>query len=308
MAIRSPRLIAIVGPTGAGKSAAALSLATRVGAEIVSCDSLQVYRGLDIGSAKATRAEQAAVPHHLVDVVEPDDAFSAARWVELAREALEGIAVRGRIPLVVGGTGLYLKALLHGLFDGPSRDESLRRRLEAMGERYGRPRLHRVLRAVDPGAAQRIAPGDAVRIVRALEIYRATRRPLASHHEATVPALTGYDVAVFGISPPRELLRERVEQRTRRMLETGLVDEVRALLARGVAADVRPLQAIGYRQALAVIRGEMDLEEARRAIVTETMRYAKRQRTWFRHQAEVTWFTSPEELGAAAAAWLEAQA
>ncbi len=308
MASRPPRLIAIVGPTGAGKSAAALSLAARVGGEIVSCDSLQVYRGLDIGSAKPTPSERATVRHHLVDVVEPGEEFSAARWVALARRALEEIAGRGRVPLVVGGTGLYLRALLHGLFEGPSRDEALRRRLEAMGERYGRARVHRLLRAVDPEAAQRIAPGDLVRVVRALEVYRATRQPLASHHQATRPGLSGYDVGIFGVSPPREQLRERVERRTRGMLEAGLVEEVRGLLERGVPAEARPLQAIGYRQALAVIRGELDLEAARHAIVTETMRYAKRQRTWFRHQAQVTWFAEAAALDAAAAAWLEAEA
>lgn len=308
MASRPPRLIAIVGPTGAGKSAAGLALAQAIDGEIVSCDSLQVYRGLDIGSAKPTKQEQALVPHHLIDVAEPGDAFSAAAWVALVRKALVEIAGRGRVPIVVGGTGLYLRALLQGLFPGPSRDDALRRRLEAMAERHGRPRLHRVLRRVDPEAARDIAPSDLVRIVRALEVFRATRKPLAAHHAATVPGLTGYDVAVFGVSPPRERLRERVEGRTRAMLDEGLVEEVRGLLARGVPSDARPLQAIGYRQALAVLAGRMDLEAARHAIVTDTMQYAKRQRTWFRHQAEVTWFADAEATRAAAQAWFETRA
>jgi tRNA dimethylallyltransferase len=305
MASRPPRLIAIVGPTGAGKSDAALALARAVNGEIVACDSLQVYRGLDIGSAKPTRAEQAAVPHHLIDVVDPGEEFSAAAWVELATRALRDIEARGRVALVVGGTGLYLRALLHGLFQGPARDAALRLRLEAMATRFGRARVHRLLRSVDPAAAERIAPADLVRVVRALEVFRATRTKMAAHHAATVPGLVGYEVGLFGVSPPREALRERVERRTRAMLEAGLIDEVRELLARGVPADSRPLQAIGYRQALAVVRGDTDLETARHAIVTETMQYAKRQRTWFRHQAEVTWFADASSARTGAQAWFE---
>jgi len=236
--------------------------------------------------------------------VDASEAFSAAAWVRLAKAAIASIVERRLVPIVVGGTGLYLRALLHGLFEGPSRDEPLRRRLEGIARRHGRERLHRLLRGIDPEAAGRIAPADLVRVTRAIEVYRATRRPLSSHFGDTRPGLPGYLVGLFGLSPAREGLRERVEARAAGMLERGLVKEVRTLLDAGLSPEARPLRAIGYRQALAVIRGEMDLPAAQRAIVTETMQYAKRQRTWFRHQAEVTWFEDGASLCVAAQAWL----
>lgn len=301
----APRLIAVVGPTAAGKSAAALAIAAEHGGEIVSCDSLQVYRGLDVGSAKATPAERAAVPHHMLDVVAPDAHFSAADYARLARAAIGDIHARGRLPVVVGGTGLYLRALLEGLFEGPSRDARLRERLEALAERYGDARLHRLLARVDPAAATRIPPRDRLRVVRALEVYRATGRPMSAHHSERAESL---DVPhlVLGLDPGREALRSRIEARAAAMLAAGLVDEVRALLGRGYAAELRPLQAIGYRQAVAIVRGELDPESGRRDIVAATMRYAKRQRTWFRHQVSAAWFADPDALRAAARAWLAA--
>jgi tRNA dimethylallyltransferase len=301
------RLVAIVGPTAAGKSALALALARERGGEIVCCDSLQVYRGLDIGSAKATPEERAAVPHHLLDVVDPDQDFSAAEYSRQARAALHQIAARGRLAVVAGGTGLYLRAMLHGLFSGPSRDERLRARLERVAARRGDPALHRMLAAVDPEAAARIAPRDRVRVVRALEVFRATRRPLSEHHRAGADPLRGHDVLVVGLDPPRDALRAAVERRTAGMLAGGLVDEVRGLLDRGYAAELRPLRAIGYRQAVAVLRGEMTAADAQRAIVAETMQYAKRQMTWFRHQARAEWFQAPEPALAAARAWVDAR-
>jgi tRNA dimethylallyltransferase len=301
-----PPLVAIVGPSAAGKSALGLRLALFRSGEIVSCDSLQVYRGLDIGSAKATAEERALVPHHLIDVVEPGAAFSAAEYAQKARVACGEIAARGRLPIVVGGTGLYLRALLHGLFEGPSRDEDFRRRLEALAERRGRERVHHLLQRVDPDSARRIDPADLVRVIRAVEVFRATRKRISEHHREPPAPLTGFRVGVFGIAPEREGLRRLVEARTQRMLERGLLDEVRGLLARGVAVEARPLRAIGYRQALAVVRSEMDLDSARRGIVTETMQYAKRQMTWFRHQADVQWFADGEAAHAAIASWLEA--
>jgi tRNA dimethylallyltransferase len=305
-AVASP-LIAIVGPTAAGKSALALALARERSAEIVCCDSLQVYRGLDIGSAKATAEEQAAVPHHLLDVVEPDEGFSAAEYSRHARTALAGIAERGRLAVVVGGTGLYLRALLYGLFEGPSRDNDLRERLERIAARRGDPRLHRMLAAVDPEAAARIAPRDRVRVIRALEVFRSTRRPISEHHRAQADALRGHEVLVLGLDPPREALRAAVERRTDEMFARGLLAEVRGLLDRGHGRGLRPLRAIGYRQAVAVVTGEMADDAARRAIVAETMKYAKRQMTWFRHQTRAAWFTAPEPALAAARAWLDAR-
>ena len=298
-------LVAIVGPTASGKSALALRLARERSGEIVSCDSLQVYRGLDVGSAKATSAERAAVPHHLLDVADPGEVFSAADYARLARAALDGVRGRGRLPIVAGGTGLYLRALLAGLFEGPPRDEALRRRLEALGDRFGDERLHRLLGRVDPAAAGRIGPRDRVRVVRALEVYRATGRPISEEQRRGAEPLRGYRTLVVGLDPGRAALRVAIEARTRQMLEQGLVDEVRGLLSRGTDPLARPLQAIGYRQALSVLRGEMTLEEAERAIVTATLRFAKRQMTWFRHQAEVRWFAHAGEAREAVHAWLD---
>jgi tRNA dimethylallyltransferase len=297
-------LIALVGPTAAGKTHLGLRLAEEVGGEIVSCDSLQVYRGLDIGSAKPSVEERRRVLHHLIDVVEPDEAFSAADYARLARRSIGEIAARGRRPLVVGGAGLYLRALLDGLFEGPSRDEELRRRLEALAARYGDARLHRVLARVDPAAAARIRARDRVRVVRALEVFRATRRPISERQRlAAQPPLRGFDVLVLGLAPPRGELRARVERRTDEMLDHGLVEEARGLLER-YPEDLMPLRAIGYRQAVDVARGRCGIEAARRDIVAKTMRYAKRQLTWFRHQTQATWCGTPALAREAALAWL----
>jgi len=306
MAVASARLIAIVGPTASGKSALGLRLAEERAGEIVSCDSLQVYRGLDIGSAKPTADERARVRHHLVDVVDPDAAFSAADYARLGRAALAEIAGRGALPIVVGGTGLYLRALLDGLFEGPSRDERLRGRLEGLARRRGDARLHRLLEHVDPAAAERIPAADRLRVVRALEVFFLTGLPLTAHHRAGAEPLRGFEILVLGLSPPRQALREAVERRTREMFERGLIAEVRGLLARGYDPQLRPLRAIGYRQAVDVALGRRSEDDARRDIVTETMQYAKRQRTWFRHQAAVSWFTEPDGARGAARAWLEA--
>jgi tRNA dimethylallyltransferase len=303
----APPLIAIVGPTASGKSAVALRLARARGGEIVSCDSLQVYRGLDIGSAKPARDEQRDVRHHLIDVVDPGELFSAAEYARRARAAVADVTARGRLPIVAGGTGLYLRALLEGLFDGPARDEVRRRRLEHLAERFGDERVHRLLRRLDPEAAARIGPRDRLRIVRALEVYWATGQPISAHHRAGAEPLSGYRVLLLGIAPDREALREVVERRTREMFERGLLDEVRGLLDQGFASELRPLQAIGYREAVAAVRGEMSRDEAERAIVTATMRFAKRQMTWFRHQARVTWFTDPGQAYDAAVEWLGAE-
>jgi tRNA dimethylallyltransferase len=272
----------------------------------VSCDSLQVYRGLDIGSAKPTAEERADVPHHLLDVADPREAFSAAAYARLARVALSGIAARGRLPVVAGGTGLYLRALLQGLFEGPSRDEGVRRRLEALAERFGDARLHRALARVDPEAAARIRPRDRVRVVRALEVRRVSGRPISEQQRGGAEPLRGFRTLVVGLDPDRDELRKAVEARTRDMLARGLVEEVRGLLGRGCGAELRPLQAIGYRQAVAVARGEMSVPEAEAAIVTETMRLAKRQRTWFRHQPPaVEWFRRADDALAAVLRWLD---
>ncbi len=281
----------------------ALALALDSGAEIVSCDSLQVYRGLDIGSAKPTPDERARVPHHLIDVAEADEPFSAARYSVLARAALAGIRAQGQRVVVVGGTGLYLRALLHGLFEGPGRDEILRLRLGRFADRRGDEHLHALLARVDAQTAARLQPRDRVRVVRALEVWRATRRPLGEHFREQATGLQGYEPLVLALDPPRDELRARVVARTDAMLAGGLLDEVRALLARGLSPELRPLQAIGYRQAQDVLAGRLSLEDARHAIVQATLRYAKRQRTWFRHQVAAQWHASAGDLARAARAF-----
>lgn len=299
-----PRLIALAGPTASGKSALALRIARARPAEIVSCDSLQVYRGLDVGSAKPSLHDRAAVPHHLIDVVDPDQDFSAADYGRMGRRAIADIHARGRVPIVAGGTGLYLRALLHGLFEGPARDEPLRRRLEGLADRHGDARLHRILARVDPESAARIEVRDRVRVVRALEVYRATGRPIGEHHRSGAGPLGGFESRVLLLDPGRERLRTAVEERTDAMLAGGLVEETRRLLERYPGA--RPLDAIGYRQAAAVVRGARAVDQARRDIVVETMRYAKRQRTWFRHQETATWFADADQAFEAALRWLDA--
>jgi tRNA dimethylallyltransferase len=307
VAVAAPLLIAVVGPTASGKSALGLALAREYSGEIVSCDSLQVYRGLDVGSAKATAEERAAVPHHLLDVVDPDQDFSAADYARLARVAVADVVARGRLPLVVGGTGLYLRALLRGLFAGPARDPQLRARLAALGERFGDGRLHRLLRHVDPAAAARIEARDRVRVIRALEVFFRSGRPLSRHFEAGAEPLTGVDVRVLGLSPPREQLRAAVMARTDAMFARGLLAEVEGLLSR-YPETLRPLRAIGYREAVDVVRGRATEDSARRDIVVATMQYSKRQRTWFRHQETATWCADVEAGLRQAALWREESA
>jgi tRNA dimethylallyltransferase len=284
-------LLALVGPSASGKSALALGLAERVPLEIVSCDSLQVYRGLDIGSAKASAEEQARVRHHLLDVVEPHEDFSAARWVALARQALAEIAGRGRLPVIVGGTGLYLKALL-------------RSRLERFASRRGPRGLHDLLARIDAQAAARLHPNDLVRVVRALEVYRLTRRRLSDHLARPARGLVGFEVRVIGLAPGRPELRRRVGARTAAMFERGLVAETAGVLSRYGGQAPRPLRAIGYRQAVDCLAGRLDEATARERVNLETMQYAKRQMTWFRHQAQVEWHADGGPAAQAALGWL----
>lgn len=299
-------LAVLVGPTASGKSELALRLAETQAVEIVSCDSLQVYRGLDIGSAKPTLAERARVRHHLLDVVEPHETFSAAGYAVLAREALAAVRARGRLPVVVGGTGLYLRALLSGLFEGPARDQEFRRRLERFAARRGDARLHALLVAIDPKAAARIHTHDHLRVVRALEVFRATRRTLSQHFEARTSPLEGFRVLTLGLQPSRAELRERVAARTKAMFGAGLIEETAAVLAHYGGTAPRPLNAIGYRQALAVLRGDLNTSEAETQVIQKTMQYAKRQLTWFRHQARVEWHPNSASAFAAALAFWDA--
>lgn len=291
---RSARpVIAIVGPTAAGKTALAVRIAERLGGEIVSCDSLQVYRELDIGSAKPSAEERARAPHHLLDVAQPDEHFSAARYVTLADRAIAAIQDRGRPALVAGGTGLYLRALRFGLFEGPAADEALRARLYAE-ESLAPGSLHRRLLGVDPPSAARISPTDLVRIVRALEIFELTGTPLSRHHASHRRELR-HAMRVWVLDPPGEVLRPRIAVRVEQMLASGLVEETRRLLDR-YGPNLKALGAVGYREVRAHLNGELGSSELAAAIVSSTRKYAKRQRTWFRSEPGVKRCQGVEEI------------
>jgi tRNA dimethylallyltransferase len=281
-------LVAVAGPTGAGKSGAALAIAAAWPAEVVNCDSLQLYRYLDIGTAKLTPAERAGVPHHLVDILNPAEVFTAGDYARRARPILRSIARSGRLPIVAGGTGFYLRALLEGLFPGPPGDAVLRRRLEARESR--RPGLlHRFLRRFDPPSAARIHAHDRHKLLRATEVCLLSKRPLSEQHRQQRDALESFRVLKIILDPPRAALFERLDRRTVRMFDAGLVDEARSVLARGFPPESKPLGSLGYRQAMEYLAGRATLQEAIRSTQQETRRYAKRQWTWFRREAGAVW-------------------
>ena len=277
------RVLAIVGPTAAGKSVLALRLAARVPIEIVSCDSQQVYAGMDIGTGKPTLEERRAVPHHLLDVVVPTEAFDAARWAALARVAIEHITARGRMAVVVGGTGLYLRALLTGLFEAPPPDPDIRQRHKRDATRLGVEALHARLTQIDPVTAARVQPRDLQRISRALEIFEQTGVPI-SVLRARQTRSSDVSAAMLVLDPPLEVLRERIGRRFDAMIASGLVEEVRELRLR-FGSDARALQALGYRQIGEHLDGLLALEEAVAVAKAATSAYARRQRTWFRKEA-----------------------
>lgn len=284
-----PRLVCLVGPTASGKTALALSLAERLDVEIVSADSRQVYRGLDVGTAKPTAAERARVPHHGVDVADPGEPFDAARFRALAAEAVAAAHGRGRAVLVVGGTGLWVRALLHGLCPAPPGAPALRRVLRGWVARDGAPALHRRLALVDPVAAARIHPNDAVRVVRALEVPLASGRRLSAWQAAHGFADAPWDALVVGCLRDVGELDARIAARARRMLADGFLDEVRVLAARGLPADAPAWRSVGYREMRDCVEGRVDLEAALDATVRATRRFARRQRTWFRGEPAVCW-------------------
>jgi tRNA dimethylallyltransferase len=280
----------VVGPTGSGKSELAIRVAVAAGGEIVNCDSLQVYCGFDIGTAKVPVGERHGVPHHLIDAIDPWQPFTAGDYARLAEAALREIAARGRIPVVTGGTGFYLRALLDGLFPGPSRDETLRTRLQ--GREEERPgSLHRILQRLDPTAAARIHPNDKNKTMRALEVRLIEGQPLSALFERGRAPLIGFRAIKLGLDPERKLLNARLNDRTRLIFERGLLDEVRQLLAAGVSRGAKPFESLGYKQALQVVDGNLTLEEALESTQLETRQYAKRQITWFRKEHAVHWLT-----------------
>ena len=283
-----PLLIAIVGPTGSGKTALSLALAEHFGGEIVSCDSVALYRGFDIGTAKPDARERTRARHHLLDIRDPAEAFTAGDYAQAARRVVGEIAARGRLPIVVGGTGLYLRAFLEGLFAGPKRSEELRERLRELGRDKGSPHLHRMLVRFDPEAAGKIHPNDAPKLIRALEVCLESRQKMTELWQRGRDPLTGFRILRIGLDPDRVALYERINQRARRMFDSGLVEETERLVARH-GASITQLQSLGYRQALQLLRGEVDRESAIAAAQQAHRNYAKRQMTWFRREPGVHW-------------------
>jgi tRNA dimethylallyltransferase len=285
---RQPRqalAVIILGPTGSGKTALSLALAQRFNGEIVSCDSVAVYRGMELGTAKPTVVERALVPHHLIDVANPDEPYTAGEYMRAARAALADINAGGKLPIVTGGTGLYLRALTAGLFAGPERRADLRSRLLESHLKRGKTWLHRLLTRLDPESAARIHANDTAKLIRAIEVCLTSKQPMSA--VLARDPLAGFRLLRIGLNPPRKQLYDRLNQRCAEMFTAGLVDETSALLAR--YGPVKALDSLGYRQALQVIRGEADLPHAVAAAQQGHRNYAKRQLTWFRREPDVHW-------------------
>jgi tRNA dimethylallyltransferase len=288
-------LIVLAGPTASGKTALALALAEQFAGEIVSCDSVAVYRGMEIGTAKPSLAERARVPHHLIDIAFPDQPCTAGLYARLAREAIAGITQRNRLPIVAGGTGLYLRALLDGLFPAPPRNETLRTKLRTRSS----TKLHRILTRLDPAAAALIHANDTPKLIRAIEVTLAARQPITRQWQSGRDPLTGYRILRLGLSPPRPELYARINHRAAQMFDGGLAEETTQLVET-YGFDIRPLTSLGYAQAVAVLRGELTLDEAIKLAQQGHRNYAKRQLTWFRKDLAIDWLphfgTDPEAL------------
>jgi tRNA dimethylallyltransferase len=281
-------LVAVAGPTGSGKSDLALFIAEKFNGEIVNCDSLQVYRHFDIGTAKLPMAERRGIPHHLIDILDPDQLCTAGEYARLARTTIAEISARGRLPILAGGTGFYLRALLEGLFEGPVRDQPLRDRLAAREAR--RPgSLHRLLKRFDSTAAGKIHANDIPKVTRALEIRLLTRQSVSRLFQQGRDALTGYGTLKLGLLPDREVLNPRLDERCAWMFEHGLVEEVRCILALGFSPACKPFESHGYKQAMQLIQGEQSARDAVFYAQRNTRHYAKRQITWFRRERELQW-------------------
>jgi len=282
------KLIVIAGPTAVGKSAVALNLAKKLGGEIVSADSVQVYRGLDIGSAKPSKEEQAQVPHHLLDIVDPEENYTVADFQRDASNAISDIHRRGKLPLLVGGTGLYIRAVVRGFaFTEYGVNKNLRSKLQKVAATEGPEALHARLAKVDPKTAEKLHPNDVRRVIRALEVYLQGKTPISQQEENT-PRRPVYDATLFCLTRPRPVLYRRIEERVEAMIAAGLIEEVRNLLAQGISPEAKAMQSLGYKQIIAFLQDKISLEEAIHLIKRDTRRFAKRQLTWFRKE-EMIW-------------------
>ncbi len=289
--VRAPLLV-ITGPTASGKTTLAVDVALALGGEIVGADSMQVYRGLDIGTAKPTKEDLRGVRHHLIDVVDPDEPFDAARYMPLADEVIADIHRRGKRVIVAGGTGLYIRILLHGLHEGPSPSPEVREKLLNRAESKGWPAMHEELLLCDPGSAKRLHPNDGVRILRALEVFESSGIPMSEWQQRHGFEKWRYPVLLIGIKHQRETLNARIDRRVDEMMEDGFQDEVRRLLETGLGPELKPMQALGYRHLTDCLLGKIGLEEAVEAMKTDTRRFAKRQMTWLRREPGLVWIES----------------
>ncbi len=283
-------LVVIVGPTASGKSALGIWLAERLSGEVLACDSTQVYRHFAIGTAKPSAEEQRRIPHHLLDIVEPQEPFTAGEYRLRALRVLEDLRRRGKLPIITAGTGLYLRALLEGLTDAPTRSEELRSRLNQRAAQRGPEYLHRLLARLDHSAAARIAPRDVPKLVRAIEVCLLTGKPISEVYRAGRPRLEGFAPLKIGLMPRRDALYQRIDERVAQMLDAGWLEELKALDIQGVDPPRKPFEFIGYRELRAHLAGQMSIPEAVKAIQQVTRRYAKRQMTWFRKEPGVCWF------------------
>ena len=295
MARMRPVVLAVLGPTASGKSALGLALAERYGGEVISCDSTASYRGFDIGTDKPLIDARHGIPHHLIDIEDPTEVYTAAQFARDAARVIREIHTRGHLPMLIGGTGLYYRALTRGLFPGPGADEDLRSRLNRVADRRGVERLHRMLQPADPESAARIMPRDRKRIVRALEVYFATGRPLTDHFRETASLIADCQVIPIGLRLPAALTAERVARRVDEQFARGIVGEVKGLLARGVPPDARPFGGLVYRQVMEMLSGVRDEAATRALIAQENRRYARRQLIWFRKEPNLIWFDGPGE-------------
>ena len=283
------KIVVLCGPTGIGKTSAAINLAIRFKGEIIGADSMQIYRHMDIGTAKPTLAEQGQVPHHLIDVIDPDEDFDAERYVAVTRPLVAGVTGRGRVPLVVGGTGFYIKALIYGLFEAAPVKPDVRQRLHTEVADQGSPALHRRLLQCDPDAAARIHPNDTYRVVRALEVFESSGQTISTWQQVHAFKTKQYDTLQIGLKMPRQDLYARIDQRVDQMIAQGLLDEVRGLLEKGYASDLKAMQSLGYRHMVANLQGQLSWDETVRTLKRDTRRYAKRQLTWFQADKDIAW-------------------
>lgn len=289
-------LLAIVGPTAVGKTEIAIEVAERIKGEIISADSMQIYKYMDIGTAKPTKEEKKGVPHHLIDIIEPDEEFSVADYKYLAEKVIEDVSKRRNVPILTGGTGLYINAVCYNYaFSNFHKDDNLRKELEEKAKNYGNEYLYNILKEVDPKSAEKIHVNNRKRLIRALEVFFGTGKPFSFFEEETKKRTSPYDLLIFGLTRPREELYDRINKRVIKMIEQGLIDEVKSLLKKGYSKDLNSMQGLGYKETIEYLEGKITLDEAIYKIQRDTRHYAKRQFTWFKKNKDIIWLDVSKE-------------